>query len=100
MSGLANASGAMPACASCPSCASLAPRMRAGANEWIGNSMRRAIGKRLARTRTGAVAVTLVAFVAGFAAEKAVKRICEGSQHVHGHNPNRIASWRRAIVTR
>lgn len=83
----------------CPACAALAPRMRANTREWINNVVVSMVGRRFSRVPLVLFATGLAGFVAGVAVESAVKHICAGSSHARRES-NRVASWRRAIVTR
>lgn len=83
----------------CPACAALAPRMRANTREWINNVVVSMVGRRFSRVPVVLFATGLAGFVAGVAVESAVKHICAGSSHARRES-NRVASWRRAIVTR
>jgi hypothetical protein len=83
----------------CPACAALAPRMRANTREWIDNIAVSVVGRRFARASVVRFATTVAGFVAGVAVESAVKHICAGSSHAKRES-NRLANWRRAIVTR
>jgi hypothetical protein len=83
----------------CPACAALAPRMRANTREWINNVVISVVGRRYSRVPIVLFATGIAGFVAGVAVESAVKHICAGSSHAQRES-NRIANWRRAIVTR
>ncbi len=89
----------MPNALACPACAQLAPRMRANTREWIHNVVVSMVGRRFARTPIVLFASGLAGFVAGVAVESAVKHICAGSSHAK-RDSDRVAHWRRAIVTR
>lgn len=83
----------------CPACAALAPRMRANTREWLHNTVVSVLGRRLARTPIVLFASGMAGFFAGIAVESAVKHICAGSSHAKRES-DRVARWRRAIVTR
>jgi hypothetical protein len=83
----------------CPACAALAPRMRKNTREWIDNIAVSIVGRRFARASLVRFATTVAGFVAGVTVESAVKHICAGSSHAKRES-NRLANWRRAIVTR
>ncbi len=83
----------------CPACAALAPRMRANTREWIRNVVVSTVGRRFSRVPIVIFATNVAGFVAGVAVESAVKHICAGSSHAQ-RDENRLANWRRAIVTR
>jgi hypothetical protein len=73
--------------------------MRANTREWIDNVVASMVGRRLARRSIVRFATTLAGFVAGVAVESAVKHICAGSSHAK-RETDRVAHWRRAIITR
>lgn len=83
----------------CPACAALAPRMRANTREWINNIVVSTVGRRISLVPIVRFATGVAGFIAGVAVESAVKHICAGSSHAQRES-NRIANWRRAIVTR
>lgn len=89
----------MPNALACPACAALAPRMRVHTREWIHNRIASIVGRRFSRSSIVMFASGLVGFVAGVAVESAVKHICAGSSHAKRES-DRVAHWRRAIITR